>query len=552
MRKTGALLLILTAVSWSIAQEQPAGQQPQPAQPPASMQQGVQEVLPPPPPQVKVKATNLVEKVQAPTDADIYCSGFISSQAVPEGSVVRAGWDTPEQVRFSEPNYVYVQGPGFQEGARYLVIRKLRDPNRWEGYAGQHREIRSAGQPYADIGELEVVKGGVRGNTAITVVRRSCEAMVPGDYVVPYSERPRPELRYTGEFDPFAPVDGKLTGRLIMARDFDLVVGTGKAVYLNVGADQGVKTGDYFRITRSYESIASNPTDSLSFKASTSEDTQANSLQFPKSALKELPRRSLGQLIILNVHPKSATGMVTFALEAIQIGDGVEMFEPPPPPPPPAPPVPTTPTISCAASPDTVHKGESSTVTCQAASPDNHPITIAFQTSAGTVNPRDNNAVLDTAQVTAPGAVTVTGTVTDDRNQSASSAATVNVQEAAAPPAPTSTTINFKPRSAYVDNKAKAILDGVALQLQQTADATAVVVGHSDKGESKALAQRRADNVKKYLTQSKGIDPKRIETRTSAAAGKTAEVWFVPAGASVPAETAPAPPAEAPTTPPPQ
>ena len=62
MRKTGALLLILTAASWCVAQE-PAGQQPQPVQPPASMQQGVQEALPPPPPQVKVKATNLTEKV---------------------------------------------------------------------------------------------------------------------------------------------------------------------------------------------------------------------------------------------------------------------------------------------------------------------------------------------------------------------------------------------------------------------------------------------------------------------------------------------------------
>src|SRR5207248_11030763 len=249
---------------------------------------------------------------------------------------------------------------------------------------------------------------------------------------------------------------------------------------------------------------------------------------------------------------KSATAMVTFALEDVKVGDGVEAFEPPPPPPPPAPPAPTTPSISCAASPESVHQGESSTITCQAASPDNHPISISFATTAGNVTPRDNTALLNTAQIAAPATVTVTGTVTDDRNQTASSAANVNVEAAAAPPAPTSQGITFKRGSAYVDNRAKAVLDGVALQLQQQADATAVVVGHSDKGESKALAQRRADNVKKYLSQSKGIDPKRIETRASTAAGKMAEVWFVPAGASVPAETAPAAPAEAPTTPPPQ
>ena len=156
MKKTGVLLLILAAASWAAAQEAAGQQQPQ-GTPPPSMQQGVQEPLPAPPPQVKVKETNLVEKVQAPTDADVYCSGFISSQPVPEGSFVRAGWDTPAQTRFNEPNYVYVQGSGFQEGARYLVIRKLRDPNRWEAYTGQHGDINKAGQRYADIGELEEI-----------------------------------------------------------------------------------------------------------------------------------------------------------------------------------------------------------------------------------------------------------------------------------------------------------------------------------------------------------------------------------------------------------
>jgi hypothetical protein len=87
----------------------------------------------------------------------------------------------------------------------------------------------------------------------------------------------------------------------------------------------------------------------------------------------------------------------------------------------------------------------------------------------------------------------------------------------------------------------------VALQLQQQADATAVVIGRSDKGEPASLAARRADNVKKYLTASKGIDPKRIDTKTSPTPGKLAEVWVVPAGAQVPADagTTPAPAAPA-------
>ena len=41
-----------------------------------------------------------------------------------------------------------------------------------------------------------------------------------------------------------------------------------------------------------------------------------------------MPRRSLGELIVLSATPTSATGMITFALEEVHVGDEVEL-EPP-------------------------------------------------------------------------------------------------------------------------------------------------------------------------------------------------------------------------------
>jgi outer membrane protein OmpA-like peptidoglycan-associated protein len=96
--------------------------------------------------------------------------------------------------------------------------------------------------------------------------------------------------------------------------------------------------------------------------------------------------------------------------------------------------------------------------------------------------------------------------------------------------------VQFKKNSAYVDNKAKAILDGVALNMQQQADSNAVVIGMPDS-DSKAgakLAMTRAENVKTYLTKSKGIDPKRIQTKVGTKTNGKAEVWVVPAGAPMP------------------
>ena len=41
-----------------------------------------------------------------------------------------------------------------------------------------------------------------------------------------------------------------------------------------------------------------------------------------------MPRRALGELIVLSVTPASATGMITFALEDVHVGDTVEMTMP--------------------------------------------------------------------------------------------------------------------------------------------------------------------------------------------------------------------------------
>ena len=39
----------------------------------------------------------------------------------------------------------------------------------------------------------------------------------------------------------------------------------------------------------------------------------------------DLPRRAVGEVVILSVTPSSSTGMVTFALEDVRIGDDVEL-----------------------------------------------------------------------------------------------------------------------------------------------------------------------------------------------------------------------------------
>jgi outer membrane protein OmpA-like peptidoglycan-associated protein len=503
----------------------------------------------------EVKLTNILARQEAPTYSDVYCSGFISNQPLQRAGYVAGGWGTPHDVRFVDREYVYLEGSGFSVGALYSVVRQERDPNRYEAFRGQAALLRHAGRAYADIGRVRVVE--VRGKMAIAQVEFNCTDIMEGDAAIPFAERQRPALRAQINFDRFAQPNGKLTGRIMLAKDFDDLLGMGRKVYLNVGTNQGVKVGDYFRAVRTYQSYRNDEVDNLSFKASYLDDRQIPAGMFPYSRLHAFPRISLGEMIVLNVSPTSSTAMVTFSLEDIHLGDGVELEEAPPetaeaepsashlpqtskvepmgsPLPeeaaqtPAAPPQP--PMIACTAEPTAVRAGETAKITCEASSADNRPLSFSFSAANARLVQRDNTAVLDTRDLAA-GPVQVLATVTDDRDLTTTAKTTVNVDPPRAALVPTKLNfVSFTRNSAHVDNSGKAVLDGVALRLERDTDSSLVVLGLVEEGENKDLAQRRAASAAQYLTKEKGIDEKRLHLQDGGEYGGKAELWMVPPG----------------------
>ena len=142
------------------------------------------------------------------------------------------------------------------------------------------------------------------------------------------------------------------------------------------------------------------------------------------------------------------------------------------------------PTIGCSANPSTVNPGDSSTITSNGVSPQNRPLTYSYTASAGTISGTTSTATLSTTGA-APGTITVTCNVVDDKGQTASQQTTVTVVTKEIPPAPTSTSlcsISFDRdthRPTRVDNEGKACLDDLALNLQRSTDATLDVVGNA-------------------------------------------------------------------------
>jgi hypothetical protein len=212
------------------------------------------------------------------------------------------------------------------------------------------------------------------------------------------------------------------------------------------------------------------------------------------------------------------------------------------------------PTISCSANPTSLNPGDSSTITANAVSPQNRPLTYSYTSTAGSVSGTGATATLSSAGA-APGSITVTCNTVDDKGNTASATTSVTViapPPPPPPPAPTTSslcTVSFErdtKRPTRVDNEAKACLDDVALKLQSASDAKLALVGDEDAKEQAmdakemkkkhpkpSAAALRAVNTKDYLVTEKGIDATRVSVYTGATADKNVTTTLVPAGATL-------------------
>lgn len=318
MKKIGILLLLAATATWaqSTADTNPANTTT--------------------PPGTIASTTNFpVQRVQMPTYADVYCAGFINRQTLPDANFVAGGLETPTDTKFVRGDIIYLEGSGYTLGAEYEIIRALRDIDEYEMFPGQRKLLKSTGQPYEEVGRVRIID--TRSKAAIAHIEYACDPINPGDTAIPFAEKTMVAFHPPLRFDRFLPTGSKVSGRIVMGRDFDSELGTGQKVYMNLGANQGVKVGDYFRAVRSYEADLKDPVDSLSFKAAISEDTQMKQPSFdpqmftksngPVIHVRDLPRRAVGEIVVIGTTPTTATGMIVFAMEDVHAGDGVELDE---------------------------------------------------------------------------------------------------------------------------------------------------------------------------------------------------------------------------------
>ncbi len=281
---------------------------------------------------IATSVTFPVERVQKPTHADLYCAGFLGKE-ISRSNFVAGGLDSPFTTQYASGELLYLKGKGYEVGQEYTIVRELTDPNRYELFAGQWAAVKAAGQPYEELAHVKIVD--TRSKMAVAHVEFSCDSVLPGDYAIPFVEKAGVDFHPPMRLDRFAPANGQTSGRIILAKDSDSELGNGGKVYLNIGANQGLKVGDYLLAIRSYRATRQDSVDKLSFSAPALEPTQKRQPSIdpalfgktngPEIHVAEMPRRAVGELVIIGTTPSTATGMIVYSLEPIHIGDRVEL-----------------------------------------------------------------------------------------------------------------------------------------------------------------------------------------------------------------------------------
>jgi hypothetical protein len=286
-------------------------------------------------------------------ESSLFCAGYIRYQRFGKTPEIVGAEEEQEQRTYSDGDIVYLNAGsrlGIKEGQTFQIIRPRGDVK------GVHRQkVGFLGTYVQEIGQLQVFK--VREETSAAKITFTCDMALLGDLVVEVPVRESPLQRPEGNLDRFADPTGKQVGRLMMARDNREMLTRNDVVYIDLGGEDNVKRGDYLTIYRPLgtgnvtrvdnEEIARNRATGfqsdryrgggISSEGSRAKDKTAFvdahgryryrpiTSREVKKARPDMPRKIVGEMVIIDVQSRTATALITRAASEVHTGDWVEI-----------------------------------------------------------------------------------------------------------------------------------------------------------------------------------------------------------------------------------
>lgn len=283
--------------------------------------------------------------------SDLYCAGYIQYTPAPINPEIVGGEEEQERRTYSAGDYVYINAgsqQGIHAGEEFAIVRphgqmtsKFAAKKGWLGVYMQ------------ELGQLRVVS--VKERVSVAQITNSCEMILLGDLLREVNNRVAPERRADAALDRFADPTGKQKGRIIMARDEREWITSQQVVYIDLGAEDSIKAGDYFTIYRPVgtgnitrvadEEIARLESGGFesnrfyggkfSIQSQRAKDYTSTHVPFFKNEpvttpeikrhRPSMPRKIVGELVILSVQTRTATAIITRSAQEIHPGDFVEL-----------------------------------------------------------------------------------------------------------------------------------------------------------------------------------------------------------------------------------
>jgi hypothetical protein len=290
---------------------------------------------------------NSNERRPAPVarESETVCGGFIEQQ-VPSGAPQIVGAEQEREHRlFSQGDLVFIDA-GAQQGVK---IGEVFDVTRPRGqFRSKFSRKGSLGVYVQEVGQLRVVR--VRDRVSVAEVTNSCNDLLLGDLLRPVPPSDVPAAHSDGNLDRFAEPSGKQTGHIVLARDGHEYLSRDEVVFVDLGAEDNLRVGDrltvfrpegHGRIVNYGDEIAVNSrrgfeSNELRGGGFSNQAQRVKDVDGPKSghtvktpAIKHrrppVPRKVVGELVVLRVEGRTATAVVTRALQEINTGDAVEV-----------------------------------------------------------------------------------------------------------------------------------------------------------------------------------------------------------------------------------
>ena len=261
----------------------------------------------------------------------MYCTGTITNESIPRDSYVITGEGSNYKITFDEGDYVYLNkgaSQGVKVGDEFSVVRPVEDPTEIDWSKWQTQIIRKLGTWWEDEGRVRVVVA--QPNTSVAQVENSCNYVQRGDVILPFKERPAPPLKSEANFDRFAPFSGKATAMVMIGKAFQVELGTNDIFFVNLGSEQGVRVGDYFRIFRYTGTQHETAYQTKNYAFDADKESKVGRVygfgSVPsKYTWDNTPREVVGEGIVLRTGSNSATVLTTFSLREFYVGDYVEL-----------------------------------------------------------------------------------------------------------------------------------------------------------------------------------------------------------------------------------